>query len=191
MFDLNDDKQFGGAPQIFNEGVAGLVDNVTISVEKKEAGEPDNYPDYKLIVKDKAGNTVNQGFYYFTPNQANDDDYNTKRETQEVGRVLHIARAVMGEDYQFPSVNSSKEAFDVLFKLVKDNAANKSFNVYATYGTVVRPSGFIGLRYFNFIEPAGASPSRLTSNKNDNMERVVADEDSKPQEQNTQAVEKW
>ena len=177
MFDLNDDKQFGGI-QIFNDGEAGFTKNVTISVERREIGEPETYPDYKLIVKDNAGAMINQGFYYFKPNPQADSDHNKKRETQEVGRVLHIAKAVLGKDYKFPPVNSSKEAFDVLFKLVEDNCQGKQFNVYTTYGNVNRPSLYLGLRYFSFIEPAGMQEgTTLKANPNDVLERIEPDKD--------------
>ena len=57
MFDLNE-KKFGGTV-IFNNGQAGLVKNVEISVEKRQPGEPETYPNYKLVVSDDLGK-VNQ-----------------------------------------------------------------------------------------------------------------------------------
>lgn len=188
MFDLNDDKTFGGAPAIFNGGEAGLVKDVTISVEKKDSSDSSNSPDYKLFVDDGTGK-INQGFYYFTPNPQNDEEYNNKRQNQEISRVLHVAKAVMGEDYTFPEVNSVKEAYDTLFKLVHDNAGTKKFNVYTTYGTTSRPSQYLGLRYFNFIEPAGLEKSRLTSSNNDQMERLTPDE--KKDEFETTSSDSW
>lgn len=172
MINLNG-KEFEGTT-IFNGGNAGLVHDVTIAVTKRQVDEPENYPDYKLTVKDATGAEVTQGFYYFTPNPEKPDEYNEKRATQEVSRILHVARAVMGKDYSFPEVNSIKEAYDTLFTLVKDNAGSKKFNVFVTYGTTMRPSKYLGLRYFDFIEPAGET-STMRTKRADNMERVEAD----------------
>lgn len=177
--DLNG-REFEGTT-IFNGGNAGLVKDVTITVTKRQVDEPENYPDYKLVVKDTSNAEVSQGFYYFTPNPQKDEAYNEKRATQEVSRVLHLARAVMGRDYNFPTdISTVKEAYDVLFSLVKDNAEGKKFNVFVTYGTTQRPSKFLGLRYFDYIEIAGDS-SRLVVKRADNMERVVADSPMAPE----------
>lgn len=170
MFDLNG-KEFQGNT-IFNGGVAGLVKNVEISIDKKE-GEG-NTPDYKLVVTD-GSSSINSGFYYVTPNPAKSDEDNAKYSRQQVSRVLHVARAVLGKDYQFPAVSGAKEAYDVLFKLIADNCKGKKFNVYATYGTDNRPSKYLGLRYFNFIEPAENAVSTLRMGKTDLLEKLEED----------------
>lgn len=174
MLDLNS-KEFNTGSSIFNNGAPGKVDNNTIAVEKKKADEPDTYPNYKLIVTDEAGNKLNQGFYYPTPNAQKSAEDNKKAANREVGRVLHIAKAVLGDDYDFPAVKTAKEAFDVLFKLISQNAGDKKFSVFATYGTKGYPSKFLGLRYFTFIEPTGAESSRLKIASGDQMERLSED----------------
>lgn len=173
MFDLNG-SEFQGS-SIFNGGNAGLVKNVDISVEKKQ--DEGNTPDYKLIATDSAG-SINVGFYYVTPNSAKNEEENAKYATMQVSRVVHIAKAVMGADYKFPAVTSAKEAYDVLFKLVMDNAAGKKFNVYTTYGTKDRPSKYLGFRFFSFIESADNNPTTLLNKHVDLLERVVEDSDS-------------
>jgi hypothetical protein len=170
MFDLNS-KEFQGN-SIFNDGVAGLTKNVEIKIEKK-VGEG-NTPDYKLIAKDENGQ-INVGFYYPGNNPAKSKEDNEKFAKQQVSRVLHIARAVMGSDYKFPQVNSAKEAYDTLFELITPHCEGKKFNVYTSYGTTTRPSKYLGFRYFNFIESADATVSRLRPNNMDLMERVEAD----------------
>ena len=171
MFNLNDEKEFNTGVSIFNGGVAGLVKDVTISVEKKQ--DQSNKPDYQLIVE-KGGSTINEGFYYPTPNPQKSEEDNNKYAKMQVGRILHVARAVMGDQYEFPQVNSAKEAYDVLFKLIKENAGDKKFNVFTTYGNKNRPSQYLGLRYFDFIEPATENSSLFQKNT-DMMERLVAD----------------
>jgi len=174
MIDLNGE-DFKGSGTIFNNGNAGAVEDVTITIEKREPSAPSTYPNYKLIVKDELG-AINQGFYYFSPNTNATAEHNAKRETQEVSRVLHLARAVMGADYKFPAVSSANEAYDTLFKLVQDNLTGKTFNVFVTYGTISRPNkkGYMGLRYFDFIEPSGES-SKFRIKPQDLMTRVEPD----------------
>jgi len=172
MFDLNE-KKFGGTV-IFNNGDAGLVKDVKISVEERSAGEPDTYPNYKLVVEDNLGK-INQGFYYPKSDPQKSDEINEQNAVREVGRVMHIARAVLGADYVFPNVTSAKEAFDVLFKLIKENAVDKKFNIFATYGSASYPNKYLGLRYFNFIEPNSANPSRLRANASDLLTRLEQD----------------
>lgn len=178
MFDLNG-KEFKGA-SIFNNGKAGKVDNVTIDVQKKASDEPDTYPEYKLNIEDENGGKLNRGFYYFKPNPQKDDETNKRNERLQVQIVISIARAVMGSDYTFPSVASSQEAFDKLFKLISDNAGSKKFNVFTTFGTTGYPNkkGYMGLRYLNFIEDVEKPTGRLTPSGNDLLERLAPDSSS-------------
>ncbi|MGK2863312.1 MAG: hypothetical protein ACSLE0_15375 [Chitinophagaceae bacterium] len=176
MIDLNAKEFNQGSVSIFNNGEAGLVKNVKLSVEKKQPTDAENRPDYKVIVSDENG-SVNQGFYYYTPNAQDSPERQETRATQEVSRVLHIARAVLGNDYAFPAVTSAKNAYDVLFDLVIKNLEGKLFNVFVTYGTISRPNkkGYMGLRYFNFIEPATVEKSRLRVGPQDLMHRIDPD----------------
>jgi hypothetical protein len=182
MFNLNDEKEFNTGVSILNGGNAGLVKDVTITVEKKQ--DTSNKPDYQLVVTDKQG-SINEGFYYPTPNSAKDEEANAKYAKMQVGRVRHAAKAVMGEQYEFPQVANAKEAFDVMFKLIKENAGDKKFNVFTTYGTKQRPSQYLGLRYFDFIEPATPDTQLFVKNT-DMMERITAD-----MPQNTGDTESW
>lgn len=177
MLDLNS-KEFNTGSSIFNNGAAGKADNNTITVEKRKPEEPDTYPHYKLVVTDEAGNKLNQGFYYPTPKEGASPEDTKKYINREVGRVLHIAKAVLGDDYEFPAVKTAKEAYDMLFKLIKENAGDKKFSVFVTYGTKNYPSKYLGLRYFTFIEPteiATGKSSRLKVAAADQMERIMED----------------
>ena len=173
MFDLNE-KKFGGTV-IFNNGQGGVAKGVDISVEKKQLDEPETYPNYRLVVTDDAGAKVNQGFYYPKADPNKSPEQNEQAAVREVGRVIHIARAVLGTDYDFPAVESAKDAFDVLFKLIGDNAGAHKYNVFVSYGTKGYPSKYLGLRYFNFIEAEGTEASRLRVSPQDLLERLEAD----------------
>lgn len=176
MIDLNGKEFNQSSVAIFNNGEAGVVNNVDITVEKKDPSGASNLPDFKVLFTDEIG-TVNQGFYYFTPNPQDAPERQKTRETQEVSRVLHLARAVMGSDYAFPAVESSRQAYNVLFDLISKNTSDKKFNVFVTYGTLNRPNkkGYLGVRYFDFVEPADASPSRLRVKPQDLMHRIDPD----------------
>lgn len=155
---------------IFNGGAAGRVEDVTIEVTKKSPVDPDNQPDYKVFVVDQNGAKVNEGFYYA-------DENDSKKGDLLVSRIVHIARAVLGKDYEFPTYTSYKEAADGLFKLIAKNAGEQTFSVFVTYGNVGYPSKYLKLRYFDFIEPSSvdANATRLFTKKTDLMERITAD----------------
>lgn len=178
MFDLNDEKEFGGV-SIFNGGVAGLVKDVKITkVEKKAADDDSNNPPYKVYYEDKAGNEVNQGWFYFKPYPGADDESVNKSRRGEIARIRSLAVAVVGKDFTLPKVESVEEALDAVMKIVKENYEGKTFNVYATYNTKTNPKAYIQLRKYNFIEPAGTEPTTLLPNANDLMEKLVPENES-------------
>ncbi len=157
---------------VFNNGVAGKVENVSIDIEKRRADEPDTYPPYKLVVTDGSGATpLNQGFYF-------SDEDTEARQTQTIQRIKSIAKAVVPADFVYPTVNSYKEAVDSLFKIIKEHAPDKKVNVFTTYGYVgqQKAAKYLGLRMFNFIESPDEAYSRLKPSNTDIMERPVADE---------------
>lgn len=173
MLDLNG-KEFQGTT-IFNGGNAGKAENVEISVEKRAAGEPENRPDYKVFITDESGAKINEGFYYPKANPQKSQEDNDKASNREVSRVVAIARAIVGANYEFPSVSSGKEAFDVLFGIIGEHGAGKKVNTFVTYGNTGYPKKFLELRYFDFIEDAAAPSGKLKVKNNDLMERLEQD----------------
>lgn len=177
MFDLNDEKEFGGMPAIFNGGVAGLVKNVEIDrIEKGESGG--NQPPYKVFYKDAQGNEINQGWFYFKPYPGADDESVNKSRRGEISRIRSLGVAVLGKEYVFPKVNSVEEALDVILEAVNKNYKDKKFNIYVNYNTKTSPKQWLQLRKYNFIEPAGTEPTTLTPNPNDLMERLTPESDT-------------
>jgi ABC-type histidine transport system ATPase subunit len=181
MFDLNGDEFKSQSVAIFNNGVAGKVDNVSIKIEKKKADDADNAPDYRVIFSDAIG-SVNLGIYY-------PSEQSTEQQIKlTVGKTLAIARAVLGDDYVFPNVSTAKEAIDTCMKLVNKEQEDAKVNIFVTYGTQGNPKGYLGVyKNFDFIEKAGTvnSKLRLTKNPakpqyNDLLERV--EPDTAPQE---------
>lgn len=166
MFDLNK-KEAGSA--VFNNGVAGKAIGVNVTVEKRKVDEPDSYPDYKLIVSDESGGMpINQGFYI----NSEDDE---KRQQMTYQRVKSIADAVVPEDFIYPEVNGYIDAMNTLFKVIKENADGKKVDVFVSYGYTAKPSKYLGLRMFNFIQKQDASFDRLKPSNTDILERPEAD----------------
>ena len=171
MFDLNgEDFQEKEVKRIFNNGNGGKVNNVTISkVEKKQIGEAPAAPDYRIFFADEGGAEVNIGFW-----REAKDDTSAKRE---LGRLVHIARAVLGKDYVFPSIGSYTEGVDTLSKLIATNSSGKAFNLFVAYGNEGYPKKYLTIRYFDFIETADTpeSESRLFVKKNDLLSPITED----------------
>jgi hypothetical protein len=172
-FNLND-KSFDGSVAIFNNGIAGKVNNVKVTVTKKTAVDADNAPDYKVVFSDTIGD-VNVGFYYPVANPLYDEKRNKDLEGWTIGRVLSIAKSVLPNDFVFDTYNTSKEALDGLFTLIRQNSEGKTVNVFVTYGTTQKPSKYLGVRYFDFVESSDTAISRLAKKPADLLERVEAD----------------
>lgn len=170
-FNLNE-KAAGSA--IFNNGAAGKAVGVEVTIEKRKADEPDSYPDYKLVVTDQSGGMpINQGFYI---NDADPD--NRKQMTYQ--RIKSIADAVVPEDFVYPEVNGYVDAINTLFKVIKENSEGVKVDVFVCYGYVdkvqgPKPSKYLGLRMFNFIQKQDASFDRLKASAADIMVRPEAD----------------
>ncbi len=166
-FNLNDKTQDSVA--VFNNGIAGKVENVSITVEKRRADEPDSYPTYKLLVDDGSGATpINQGFYI---NESDDES----RQTMTFRRVKSIADAVVPENFIYPEVNGYMDAMSTLFKIIKENANNKKVSVFTTYGYTAKPSKYLGLRMFDFIQGPNATYDKMKPKPSDILERPEAD----------------
>lgn len=166
-FNLNEKSAAGVT--VFNNGVAGKVENVSITVEKRRADEPDSYPTYKLVVEDGSGATpLNQGFYI---NESDDES----RQTMTYQRVKSIADAVVDENFVYPEVNGYMDAMSTLFKVIKDNADGKKVSVFTTYGYDKKPSKYLGLRMFDFIQGPNAGFDRMKAKPADVLVRPEAD----------------
>lgn len=176
-FNLNGEDFKSKSFSIFNNGVAGKVENVSVSIDKKQVTDADNAPDYKINFTDANG-TVNMGIYYPS------SDATEQQVKTQISKALAITRAIMGDDYIFESVSSAKEAIDLCMKVSKKNSEEAKVNVFVTYGTLGTPKKYLGVyKVFDFIEKAGSTPSKLrrTSNPakpqyNDLMEAIEADE---------------
>jgi hypothetical protein len=163
--DLNKSDEFVKEFKIFNDGTAGIVENVRISIEKRNPGSDDKKPAYKVIATDATGASINEGFYYQEP----DSPAFTKYQAQ---RLIMLARGVLGEKVVFPIWNTPAEVLDGVMKMVAP-AFNKPFRVVACYGTTKNPSQYLGFRNFgSFIQPMNEE-NKLSFTSSDNMVKFV------------------
>lgn len=178
IFDLNAMGNEGGSTSVvFNNGIAGKVENVSVDVIKKGPGDGERNPDYKVVYTDDKGAQVNQGFYYYVNNDSLSSEENATKAGYNINRLLGIAKSLVPEGFTFPEVKSANEAIDTLMSIIKENKDNNKVNVFVTYGTTDRPSTYLNLRYFNFVEKAGTTGySRLNVKGDDKMERPQADQ---------------
>lgn len=154
---LNKSEDYVKELKIFNDGKAGIVENVRVRIERKASTDSDDKkPVYKLIATDGIGE-VNEGFYYQEPNS---DGFN-KYQAQ---RLILLAKGVLGEDIKFPEFNTPKEALDWVMLNVAPVLDKSFYRVAVCYGTTKRKSQYLGFKSFgNFIEPVSKTCSLALS----------------------------
>lgn len=186
MINLNGTEFNSPVVAIFNNGVAGKVENVKISIEKRKLDDPDNAPAYKIIFTDDYG-SINMGLYYPT-------EQSTESQNKMLAqKCADLVKAVTNDEFIFPEFASYTEMLDGCMKIIAQNSENARVNVFATYGTVSKPKNYLGIyKPFNFIEKTGTTPSKLKLTKNPNkpeyndlLEKIEQDV---PQEQQLQNV---
>ena len=179
MINLNGSEFNSPAVTIFNNGVAGKVENVSISVEKRKIEDPDNAPIYKVIFTDAYG-SINMGIYY--PTEESTDAQNKMLAL----KCADLVKSVMGDEFIFPEFSSYKELVDGCMKIIAQNCKDAKVNVFATYGSVGYPKKYLGIyKNYNFIEKYGTNPTKLRLTKNPNkpqyndlLERIIEDSTS-------------
>jgi hypothetical protein len=179
MYNLNDasfDAAEGKA--IFNKGVAGVAENITMTIVKRKAEDKPGSPEYKLVFTDAEGGSCNTSFWYVEK----DTDYATiADQIQKQGKVLkHVIHAIYGDTYQFPNgFNSAKELLDGCMLLIRDGlAAAPKFRVFANYGSTQGVKKYIQPRsWVPFMEPmtVAVADTRLKAGNIDAMERIQED----------------
>lgn len=184
--DLNSeeyDASSGGA-SIFNGGNAGVVNNVTVTVEKKGADDSENAPDYKIIFTDANGANVNRGFWYISgPTQYDSVEKQVGKLAKVMKHVLHVA---LGPDAKLPVISGANETeaaknlLDQSMKLLRESLGNMGqVRVYANYGTPEYPKQFIQVRpWVPFMESMTVTEenTRLTASNIEQMTRITEDE---------------
>lgn len=172
---LNDSQFDSKDVKIFNDGEAGLVEDVTVEIQKKGSDDKENAPEYKVIFTDASGQSCNRAYWYL---DSSNEYYENQLKSQ--GKTLkHLIHAVCGKDTEIPEFKDTKDMLDKCMKMVKDGLKKgDTFRVLATYGTTMKPSQYINVRsYVPFIESMSvdASETRLAPGNIDVMERIQED----------------
>lgn len=179
MINLNDasfDAREGAA--IFNNGNAGIAENVSLSISKKKPEDKEGSPDYKLTFTDEAGGACNTSFWYVEKAT----EYSTvEDQIAKQGKVMkHVIHAIYGNTYQFPSFNSAREMLDGCMKIIRDGlASGPKFRVFANYGTTSSVKNYIQPRsWVPFMEPMSVAlaDTRLKQGNLDAMAKMQADQ---------------
>lgn len=166
---LNNSGDYVKEIKIFNEGKAGLVENVRVRIEKKAASDDEKKPVYKLIATDENGAEVNEGFYY--------QEEGSKSFTNfQAQRLILLAKGVIGEDVKFPVFKNPTEVLDGVMHMVAKELDKKLFRVLVTYGTTKRKSAFLNFKSFGYFIQKMSEENKLKFDKSDWMERAETPE---------------
>jgi hypothetical protein len=191
---LNDDSfdaKKGAA--IFNGGRAGVVENVTISIEKRKADDKPAAPEYKVVFTDESGATCNTSFWYITEDTKHDtvDEQITKK-----GKIFkHLVHAMYGADYKLPNFENAKDMLDGIMKLLREGSVTAGkFRVFVNYGAKISPKSFIQPRsWVPFMESMNVDieSTRLVMGDIDHMERLQPDTVGTTDASTTGADDDW
>ena len=155
MYNLNDngfDAKQGVT--IFNGGVAGLVNDVKMSVYKKKPEDKENAPDYKITFTDSDGGECSSSYWYVTKaTQYSTEDEQVRKQGISMKHVIH---AIYGSAFDIPvNATNPKDFLDQSMKCIKDGfAANQGkYRIFATYGTLNSTKQYIQPRsWVPFVE---------------------------------------
>ena len=138
MYNLNDNNfDAKQGVTIFNNGMTGRVNDVTMTVYKKKPEDKPNAPDYKLMFSDENGGECSTSYWYVTK----DTQYNTVDEQirRQGIAMKHAIHAIYGPDFEIPvKATSGKELLDQSMKVIKDGLTSQTgkYRIFATYGTL-------------------------------------------------------
>lgn len=181
MIDFNDTEKYNADEiKIFNDGQAGIVKGIAISVERKGTGDKENAPDFKVIATDEKG-TVNEGLYF------QDDDAKGFMRYQSQ-KLIWLARGIMGDDFKFPEFDSAKKALEEIMKLVATQAKGKSFNILVNYGTKKNPQRYLTFKEYGRFLQRTEEENKLEISPTDLMERPEIRDDTSSETEVANAV---
>ena len=112
-FDLND-SSFDGK-LIFNNGVAGIIENVSVSAEYRKPEDKENAPNLKVIFTDDKGGSVNMGVWSLERVAAE----NMEKATKSLGTVAkHIFHCIYGKATPLPVFKDDIDLINGIKKLL-------------------------------------------------------------------------
>ena len=147
---LNDAKYEVSSVKVFNGGVAGIVKNCKIRVERKKADDAENAPKYKVILTDGTGAEINKGYF------ANFEKSTPKALDFFVKEMKHLANMF---EVKLPEAVESYEALlDATMAGCRTNMEGKLVNVGVSYGTTDYPKRYLEIASAFAITPITETP---------------------------------
>lgn len=150
VINLNDAQYEVKSVKVFNGGVAGVVKNCGIRVERRKADEADTAPKYRVIVVDSEGAEVNKGYF------GNFEKSSPKALEFFVKEMKHLAGLFKVE---LPAtIDSYNSLLDITMRGCFENTASRLVNVAVSYGTTSYPSKYLQIASAFSITPISETP---------------------------------
>lgn len=173
---LNEDKYNKQEVSIFNNGLPGVVNNVSVTVEKKSEQDKDTAPDYKVVFTDSNGSSANMPFWYIKEATSRKS---IDQQIDKQGQILkHLTKTICGESYTFPDYDNATQMLDGVMKTIRSNSGDQKFRTFANFGNSYKKGAYIGVRDFvPFIESMNVPIENtiLKADPFDSMEAVKKD----------------
>jgi hypothetical protein len=169
---LNDESYESSSIKIFNNGVAGVVENVTAEIKKKTAEDKEDSPEYTIIFTDSTGATTNTGFWFVKQDQ--DEEKNSKKQGK---RYRDLLKAAYGQDYKIPEFADMTDALHQTMKLFRESLkSSPKFRIIVNYGSTQGIKKFIQPRsWAPFIESMSLAKTELSLGNIDATEPLRED----------------
>ncbi len=164
--------------KVFNNGVAGRTENVTVSMEKLgteyESDSP-NAPAYRVIFEDSEGRKINRACFGIDSADYPDQWGRTYEQAikKEWAYLCKIAEHSGGTK---PMAFADDK--DLFAKMYTNGVGSSPVNVFTNYGTKSNPKERLDVRkWLPAVEPAGvsAADSKLIPGQLDQMTVVTPD----------------
>jgi hypothetical protein len=177
---LNEDR-FNDVRKIFNNGAAGVVQNLQVRVDAKGPEDHPQAPPFNLVFIDPDGGEISQPVFYLG-DPTGDKKIDEQREVWAGSALRHMWHAIFGADTDLPEFDSMKQAVDIVMQRIQahlEENPDLRFATVVNYGSEKKPQRFLTVKRFPpFIEPTGlpANESRLFLGAKDLKEPFVETE---------------
>jgi len=174
---LNDSSFDSKDVVIFNEGVAGIVENVSMKAEEKKADDKESAPNLRVIFVDPNNNAeINFGLWNVSGSSKDPD-----KDLTSLGRtVKHIFHSIYGAAFTIPAFRDDVDMINAV-KTAIDRTSTNRYRVAVNYGSGDYPSVYLRVKKFvPFMENMNISKvdSKLALGTKDFLHPIKADDDT-------------
>ena len=158
------------ADAIWNSGVAGVVENVILTLRDNPSKTPDNnFPDYELIATDSQGRELVDAYWELAENATPEQ---MSKVVQQLGGLW---KNIYGDASPLPNGKTVRE----ILQLVTEGGLVRAF---AAYGTAAYPKKYISLPRYRAFESMNVplSESKIAVQANAIMQRPPRPEAETP-----------